>query len=273
MPSDDGNPSEHEILQALYKLGYRPNYRRPPSPEKPVLSERLSTGILGDPNNQWEKAARQMFQSSSGEKTWDPSKPKVKVMFGQFERFTGGAKDRTAVVCRYHADKIRNNPQVGFLDCLVSSTFNPKWHSVIERFEDLESNLSFPSYYEMKKKAKEQFVYWSKLVREPHFEECFFVEGVDELTLKPFGENFSLFKTIGSLACDPLTYQVNKDCTIFPSDSVKAKELLAAFGFLDFDILEEPIPRKNFTWACMTISSDENHHSVAYMQAFLDFVP
>ena len=126
MSSDDESPSEYKIRQALYKLGYRPNYRRPPSPEKPVLSERLTIGILEDPNNHWEKAARQMFQPSPKEKNWDPSKPKVKVMFGQFERFTGGSKDRTVVMCRYHADKIRDNPQVGFLDCLVSSTLNPK---------------------------------------------------------------------------------------------------------------------------------------------------
>ena len=280
MSFDNENFNLFEIRQALHRLGRQYHFDCPdpgtniPPPEEPSYL----VNVPEDPTDNWEydnweAAVKKKSQSLVEKRDWDTSKPKVKVLFGDFKRYTGDSNDRSAVICRYFVDKIRENPQVGFLDCLVSSTVNPRWFSVVKEFEGLKSNLDFPAYYDMRKRAREQHVYWLNLVREPHFETSFLVEGVDELTLRPLKENSSLLSIMESLAFDPPHYQVNRDYTIYPSKSVKAKELLAAFGFLDFNILEELIPRKNFVWACRTILFDDNHHAVAYMSAFLDYLP
>ena len=81
-----------------------------------------------------------------------------------------------------------------------------------------------------------------------------------------------MVQELKNIKFDPILYHADLSYSLYPqSDSVKAKELLAAFAFLGIEILEEGIPYKNFLWACETLQCDIQAN--AFLPSFLSQLP
>ncbi|KAI8534721.1 hypothetical protein RHMOL_Rhmol10G0118700 [Rhododendron molle] len=104
---------------------------------------------------------------------------------------------------------------------------------LIGRVEEKEAS-GFASYRDLRAKAKTQYCHWMDEVRRPRFPEGF---DKDPYALQPLPKEPDWFEELANLRFDPSPYfraghLVNPD-----GDSQQAKELLAAFAFLDINIL------------------------------------
>ncbi|KAI8559431.1 hypothetical protein RHMOL_Rhmol04G0173300 [Rhododendron molle] len=107
-------------------------------------------------------------------------------------------------------------------------------------------------------------------------DETRYPEGFDKdpYALSSLQGELDWFKELADLKFDPIFSFSGVDRTIYPAfDSQRAKELLAAFAFLDVNILEEYVPFTNFVWACETLQFSLNSLATAHIHAFLDHSP
>lgn len=175
---------------------------------------------------------------------------------------------------RYYSSLLNENPQIALLDSLISSTFKPVFYKISEKFDKSDDLSDHPAYFKMKYAAKNQYFYWLDQVRKPHFGENFGTNFVETPIHIPIPENPDWYNVLGDLVFNIPNRWSNRDYSVSPLyDSTKAKELLAAFAFVGFDVLLETIPSKNFIWACYTLSFIEDARASSYMSAFLDYLP
>lgn len=181
--------------------------------------------------------------------------------------YKGWSKYRSLAMSRYLSPLIRRDPNIMVLDSLIATCLTPTFFKVCE-----DEKSGFAGYGELKQKAKSQYVYWLNEVRRPHFEGKF----VDpsNLSLRTLPENLDWFQELKSINFDPIIFQADYSYSLYPqSDSIRAKELLAAFAFLDIGILEEDIPCKNFLWACETIQCSVSKLTGSFLHSFLSQFP
>ncbi|KAF7153737.1 hypothetical protein RHSIM_Rhsim01G0158600 [Rhododendron simsii] len=109
--------------------------------------------------------------------------------------------------------KIQEEPRAMLLDSLLSMTYRPMPFQLVEAC----GKPNMESHESLFERAKNQQNYWKELRYDP-----------------------------------PLSH-AHKGYSIYvDSDETKAKELMAAFAFLDIHILEEHVPYLNFLWASST---------------------
>ena len=181
--------------------------------------------------------------------------------------YKGWSKYRSLAMSRYLSPLIRRDPNIMVLDSLIATCLTPTFFKVCE-----DEKSGFAGYGELKQKAKSQYIYWLNEVRRPHFEGKF----VDpsNLSLRDLPDHPDWFQELKSINFDPTIFQADYSYSLYPqSDSVRAKELLAAFAFLDIGILEEDIPCKNFLWACETIQCSVSTLTGYFLHSFLSQFP
>lgn len=89
-----------------------------------------------------------------------------------------------------------------------------------------------------------------------------------------FPENPNWFEELKNIKFDSTLSHADYSYSLYPqSVSIKAKELLAAFAFLDIGILEEDIPYKNFLWACETLQCATLEQVGSFLHSFLSQLP
>jgi hypothetical protein len=181
--------------------------------------------------------------------------------------YKGWSKYRSLAMSRYLTPFIRRDPNIVILDSLFATCLTPAFFKVSE-----EERSGFAGYGELKQKASNQFIYWLNEVRKPHFEENFV--DLANLSLRTLPENPDWFQELKNIKFDPIIYHADISYSLYPqSNSIKAKELLAAFAFLEIGILEEDIPYKNFLWACETLQCTTSEQAGTFIHSFLSQLP
>jgi hypothetical protein len=181
--------------------------------------------------------------------------------------YKGWSKYRSLAMSKYLSPCIRRDPNIMVLDSLIAAHLTPEFFKVCE-----DEKYGFADYGDFKQKAKSQHIYWLNEVRRPHFEGNFI--DPSDLPLRILPENPDWFQELKKIKFDSTLSHVDYSYSLYPkSDSIKAKELLAAFAFLDIGVLEEAIPYKNFLWACETIQCSVSEHTGFFLHSFLSQLP
>lgn len=234
------------------------------SSSSPVILSSIDEGNMI--SNAWDLHASNHSNSSSSDwEDWHSYSPseKVLVVMGEPPARIGFHHHRSLAMSRYYPSYIKDFPHLSLLDSLLSSALRPAFY----RIEEKEETPGFACYGELRKRAKSQFSHWVNEVRRPHYPEGF-VDDSPSLCPLPIEPNW--FEELTSLRFDPPLSQTKLSYSICPlSDSNEAKELLAAFAFLDVNILEEHVPFLNFTWACEVLKFSPDPFPSSHICAFL----
>ncbi|KAG5565473.1 hypothetical protein RHGRI_001381 [Rhododendron griersonianum] len=219
--------------------------------------------------NSWDPHASSHFTSPTSNWEVEPMNPptdRVLVVMDHPPIRTFFHHHRSLTMSRYYVASVMESPHLSLLDSLLSSSLRPPFY----RVEEKEAS-GFASYRDLRAKAKTQYCHWMDEVRRPRFLEGF---DKDSYALQPLPEDPDWFKELTILRFDHSPSYFRASRPVNPDDdSQQSKELLAAFAFLDINVLEEHVPHTNFVWACETLKSSSKPFLTAHINYFLDHLP
>ncbi|KAF7154035.1 hypothetical protein RHSIM_Rhsim01G0137600 [Rhododendron simsii] len=167
---------------------------------------------------------------------------------------------RSHVKVSYQFPWVREEPRAMLLDSLLSMHYRPMPFQLVEA----GGKPSLKNHESLFERAKNQQPYWREVVRKPCFPAGFFDDQPD---ISPLPENPDWFQELEKIRYNPPLSHAHVGYSIYGnSDENTAKELLAAFAFLDIHILEEHVPYLNFLRAYETL-----HTAAPYDPFWVDY--
>ncbi|KAF7152253.1 hypothetical protein RHSIM_Rhsim01G0085100 [Rhododendron simsii] len=174
---------------------------------------------------------------------------------------------RSHVKVSYQFPWVREEPMAMLLDSLLSMHYRPMPFQLAE----VGGKPSLENHESLFERAKNQQPYWKEVVRKPCFLAGF---SDDQLDISPLPENPYWFQELEKIRYNPPLSHAHVGYSIYgDSDENTAKELLAAFAFLDVHILEEYVPYLNFLWACETLQFYDSSLITTHLHGFKSALP